>query len=277
MSTLTMEELTETTGALVRDVDTERLVDDVHLPDAVAEALETFGVLVFPELNASNDALVRFCRKLGTLIDFSHLPPETAEVMEISFDPSNPNAEYFASNSFWHIDGLLDEIAPKTSILTARVTSETGGETEFASTYDAYDQLSDMEKELFANLRVVHTFEAVQRLTYHDPTPEQLEEWATRAVREHPLVWEHDSGRRSLVLGATASHIVGMDVAKGRALLDDLRDRTTGPGKVCRHSWNEGDTVIWDNTGLVHRVCDFDHTRPRVMHRSTVAGQEKIK
>ncbi|MFW0796689.1 TauD/TfdA family dioxygenase [Gordonia sp. CPCC 205515] len=277
MSTLILEEITETTGAMVNDFDAERLTADEHLPDAVSEALETFGVLIFPKLNASDEALVRFCRKLGTLIDFSHLPPETAEVMEISFDPSNPNAEYFASNRFWHIDGLLDEIAPKTSILTARVTSETGGETEFASTYAAYDDLSADEKELFADLRVVHTFEAVQRMTYHDPTPAQLEEWASRTVREHPLVWEHDSGRRSLVLGATASHIVGMDVDKGRSLLADLRDRTTGPGKVCRHSWSEGDTVIWDNTGLVHRVCDFDHAKPRVMHRSTVAGQEKIK
>ncbi|PXW35589.1 UNVERIFIED_CONTAM: alpha-ketoglutarate-dependent taurine dioxygenase [Williamsia faeni] len=277
MSTLAVERLTTNVGAKVLDVDPTRLATDPDLADQVAEALETHSVLLFPELNADDETLVEFCRKLGKLINFSHLPPETAEVMEISFDPSNPNAEYFASNCFWHIDGLLDEIAPKTSMLTARVTSAEGGETEFASTYAAYDALSDEEKERFADLRVVHTFEAIQRLTYPNPTPEQLTEWASRSVREHPLVWEHDSGRRSLVLGATASHIAGMDIEEGRALLADLQARTTAPEQVCQHSWTNGDTVLWDNTGLVHRVRDFDRNKPRTMHRSTVAGQEKIK
>ncbi|GAA3725386.1 TauD/TfdA dioxygenase family protein [Gordonia hankookensis] len=277
MSTIRTERLSENVGAKVLDVDAGRLSSDADLPGTIAEALENSGVLLFPELNASDEVLVEFCRKLGTLINFSHLPPETEEVMEISFNPSNPNAAYLRSNEFWHIDGLLDEIAPKSSILTARVTSAEGGETEFASTYAAYDNLTESEKERFAQLRVVHTFDAVQRMTYTDPTPEQLEDWATRTVREHPLVWEHDSGRRSLVLGATASHIAGMDIDEGKALLSELRDRITGPGKVCSHSWTEGDTVFWDNTGLVHRVREFDRDKPRIMHRITVAGEEKIK
>lgn len=277
MSTITIEKLTDNVGAKVIGVDVDRLRNDKDLAEMCLEALEEHSVLLFPELNANDEAVTEFCRNLGTLIDFSHLPPAAPHVMEISFDPSNPNAEYFASNCFWHIDGLLDETAAKTSILSAIVTSAEGGETEFASTYTAYDNLSDDEKERFADLRVIHTFEAIQRLTYPDPTPEQLTEWASRSIKNHPLVWEHDSGRKSLVLGATASHIEGMDIEEGRALLADLQKRTTAPDQVCRHSWSEGDTVIWDNTGLVHRVRDFDHTKPRVMHRLTIAGQEKIK
>ncbi len=137
--------------------------------------------------------------------------------------------------------------------------------------------MTDEEKEYFSTLRVVHTFEAIQRLTYPDPTPEQIEEWASRAVRELPLVWEHDSGgRRSLVFGATTSHIVGLDVEDGRALLDDLEARATAPDLVYRHEWSEGDMVIWDNTGLVHRACPFDRDKPRRMHRSTLLGTEAI-
>jgi alpha-ketoglutarate-dependent taurine dioxygenase len=277
MRTITIEKLTDKVGAKVLDVDVDRLRNDKDLADACLEALEEHSVLLFPQLNAADEDVAAFCANLGTLIDFSHLPPAAAKVMEISFDPGNPNAEYFASNCFWHIDGLLDETAAKTSILSAVVTSAEGGETEFASTYAAYDDLSDDEKERFAGLRVIHTFEAIQRLTYPDPTPEQLAEWASRAVKNHPLVWEHDSGRKSLVLGATASHIEGMDIDEGRALLADLQKRTTAPDRVCSHSWSVGDTVIWDNTGLVHRVRDFDRAKPRVMHRLTIAGQEKIK
>ena len=87
------------------------------------------------------------------------------------------------------------------------------------------------------SLRVVHTIEASQRLLNKDPSPEELAIWRSRPSKEHPLVWTHQSGRRSLVLGATASHVVGMDLDEGRALLDDLLERSTTPDRVYRHQW----------------------------------------
>ncbi|MGI8334226.1 TauD/TfdA dioxygenase family protein [Actinomadura scrupuli] len=275
MATIVTEKLAETVGAEVRDVDVDRLLNDDDLPAACLEALEEHGVLLFRKLHAGDDAQVAFCRRLGDLVRFPGYP--IPEIMEISFDPDNPNAEYFASNDYWHIDGALGETPTKASVMSAHVIAEQGGETEFASTYAAYDALSDEEKERYAKLRVVHTFEAIQRLTYPDPTPEQLAEWASRADREHPLVWEHQSGRRSLVFGATASHIVGMDVEEGRALLADLVRRATTPDRVLRHTWSVGDMVIWDNQGLVHRACPFDRQRPRRMHRTTLVGDEPIR
>ncbi|GAB2851514.1 TauD/TfdA family dioxygenase [Actinocorallia aurea] len=274
MGVIATRRLSEHVGAEVLDVDLERLLGDEDLPGACLEALEEHGVLLFRELHVDDTAQVAFCRRLGDLVQF----PKYAnpDVMEISFDPGNPNVEYFASNDYWHIDGALDDIPAKASILSARVTASVGGETEFASTYAAYDMLTEAEKERFASLRVVHTFEAIQRLTYPDPTPEQVAEWASRTVREHPLVWEHRTGRRSVVFGATASHIAGMDVEEGRALLADLEARATAPDRVLRHSWTVGDMVIWDNRGLVHRACAFDRTEPRRMHRTTLVGDEAI-
>jgi alpha-ketoglutarate-dependent taurine dioxygenase len=275
MAEIATEKLTETVGAQVLDVDADRLLNDEDLPAACMEALEERGVLLFRELRLDDDTQVAFCRKLGALVRFRGYP--NPEVMEISFDPDNPNAEYFASNDHWHIDGFMDEIPAKASIMSAHVVTEQGGETEFASTYAAYDDLSGEEKERYAELRVIHSFETVQRLSYPHPTPEQLAEWARRGVREHPLVWEHRSGRRSLVFGSSASHVVGMDVEEGRALLADLERRATTPDRVLRHTWSVGDMVIWDNRGLVHRACPFDRTKPRRMHRTTLVGQEPIQ
>ena len=275
MAAITAKKLGETVGVEVLGVDADRLLNDDDLPDACMQALEEHSVLLFRELNIDDHAQVAFCRKLGNLVKFPRY--KIPEVMEISFDPDNPNKEYFASNDYWHIDGALDDLPAKASALSAHVISAVGGETEFASTYAAYDALSDEEKERYAGLRVVHTFEAIQRLTYPDPTPEQSAEWASRAVREHPLVWEHETGRRSLVFGATASHVVGMDVDEGRALLADLERRATAPDRVLRHAWSVGDMVIWDNRGLVHRACPFDRREPRRMHRTTLVGDEAIK
>ena len=76
-----------------------------------------------------------------------------------------------------------------------------------------------------------------------------------RKTSEHPLVWTHRDGRRSLVLGASTDHVVGMELEEGRALLADLLERSTTPDRVYRHEWTVGDTVIWDNRGVLHRAA----------------------
>jgi alpha-ketoglutarate-dependent taurine dioxygenase len=137
-------------GAEVLKVDRDSLLNDDDLPQACMDALEEHGVLLLRELTIDDETQAAFCRKLGKLVHFPNYP--NSEVMEISFDPDNPNAEYFASNDFWHIDGALDAIPAKASILSAYVITEKGGETEFASTYAAYDDLSDEEKKRYASL-----------------------------------------------------------------------------------------------------------------------------
>ncbi|MCK9903300.1 taurine catabolism dioxygenase TauD [Parafrankia colletiae] len=276
MTAIATKKLGTYVGAEVLDVDVDRLLHDEDLPGACTAALEEHGVLVFREVHADGATQVAFCRRLGELVRFTRYA--VPEIMEISFDPDNPNAEYFKSNDRWHMDGSLDAgPPPRASVLSARVVTDEGGETEFASTYAAYDHLADDEKQRYATLRVIHTFEATQRLSYPNPTPEQLAEWRSRPSREHPLVWTHRSGQRSLVFGATASRVVGLDEDESRALLDDLEHRATTPDRVLRHSWSVGDMVIWDNVGLIHRACPFDRTKPRVMHRSTLIGSEGIQ
>jgi alpha-ketoglutarate-dependent taurine dioxygenase len=110
-----------------------------------------------------------------------------------------------------------------------------------------------------------------------DPTPAQVARWQSREPHEHPLVWSHRTGRRSLVLGASTSHVVGMDRDEGRALLDDLLGRATAPDRVYRHEWSVGDTVIWDNRGVLHRAVPYEPTSPREMLRTTLLGDEPIQ
>ncbi|OAA27714.1 putative taurine catabolism dioxygenase [Frankia sp. EI5c] len=276
MAVISVEKLSEHVGVAVLDVDVERLRSDEDLPAACLTALEEHGVLLFRGLGLDAPAQAEFCGRLGTLARMPRYP--IPEVMQISFDPDNPNAEYFRSNDRWHLDGCLDAAPPpKAGVLTAQVVAAQGGETEFASTYSAYENLSAAEKEHFAALRVVHTFEAVQRHSYPDPTPAQLAEWDRRPARTHPLVWGQRSGRHSLVIGATTSHVIGMEPGEGRALLDELVQRTTTPDRVLRHAWSVGDMVIWDNRGLLHRACEFDRAQPRVMNRTTLLGDEPIQ
>ncbi len=200
------------------------------------------------------------------------------EIFLVTLDPTrNPAAAYLKGTFDWHIDGCTDDVPIMATMLSAHAVAESGGETEFASSYQAYEDLSDQDKARCESLRVVHTIEASQRLQNPNPSPEALEMMRQRPAKEHPLVWTHRSGRRSLVLGATADYIVGMYPDESRALLDELLAGATTPERVYRHEWKVGDVVVWDNRGVLHRALPYDPGSPRDMHRTTFAGDEPIQ
>jgi alpha-ketoglutarate-dependent taurine dioxygenase len=275
MDVLEARKLSDAVGVEIVGVDRRRLVEDPELPTFLLDALEEHGVLLFRGIGVDDDEQVRFGRRLGELV--TQQGNVVPEVTVITQGPDNRLADYFRGNILWHIDGAQDEVPCRAGILSARVMDEGDGGTAFASTYAAYDDLTDDEKDRVADLRVIHTLEATLRPVYPDATPEQVADWRRRPPREHPLVWEHRSGRRSLVIGATADHVVGMDLDEGRALLADLLARATRPERVLRHDWAVGDLVVWDNTGVLHRVTDHDPDSRRELHRATVAGEEAIR
>jgi alpha-ketoglutarate-dependent taurine dioxygenase len=276
LTSLTVEPLGAHVGAEVRGADPAMLGGDAGFADWCLDTLEAHGALVFRDLHLDDAAHVAFSRRLGDVEIKGR--GEHPEIMVVSLDPAKtPMADYLRGTVHWHIDGAQDDIPNKATVLNAIAVSATGGETEFASTYAAFDMLDADEQEQALATRVVHSLSATQRLTYPDPTPEQEAQWARVADKVHPLVWTHRTGRRSLVIGATASHVEGMDADEGRALLASLGERATSPERVYRHEWQVGDLVIWDNRGVMHRVCPYDASSAREMHRTTIAGDEPIR
>lgn len=281
MSLLTITKLTDSVGAEVTGLDTAALAHDDSVGEAVLDALEDNGVLVFRGLYLDPAAQVAFCGHLGEVDHSSDGHHPVPGIYPITLDKSkNASAAYLKATFDWHIDGctpLGDECPQKATVLSAVRVAERGGETEFANSYAAYDALTDDEKRRFGALRVVHSLEASQRRVYPDPSPELVARWRSRRTHEHPLVWTHRSGRKSLVLGASADYVVGMDVDEGRALLEELLQRATVPERVYSHGWSIGDTVIWDNRGVLHRAAPYDPDSSREMLRTTVLGDEPIQ
>ncbi len=275
MAVLEAERLGDSVGAAVVGADCDRLLHDDQMAAWCLDALEANGVLVFKGLHIDDQTQIAFSRKLGTVEVFPNNDPP--EIFRVTLDPAkNPAATYLRGTFDWHIDGLTDDIPIMATVLSARAVAATGGETEFASSYEAYEALTPDEKAKAEATRVVHSIEASQRRIDPNPSPEALAMMRARPEKEHPLVWQHASGRRSLVLGATASHIVGLDADESRQMLDDLLDRSTAPDRVYRHEWEVGDLVIWDNRGVLHRALPYDAASARDMHRCTLAGVESI-
>lgn len=274
---VTVTELTPAVGVQIAGLSGAGLVDRRVADDCLA-ALEERGVVVYREADVDDDQLVAFSRLLG---EVAILPMGTEashpEVSKITRDPSQSElAAYREGTFFWHIDGTSDAVPNKATLLTARDVSDEGGDTLFANTYAAYDALPDGEKAELEGARVVHSLAASQLLVYPDPTPKQRAAWDKAPVREHPLVWTRRNGRRSLLIGATAGEVVGRPYEEGRAFLDRLLDWATQPQFVVRHRWRRGDLVIWDNTGMLHRAEPYAATSRRLMHRTSIIGEEAV-
>ncbi|WP_319457010.1 MULTISPECIES: TauD/TfdA family dioxygenase [unclassified Mycobacterium] len=256
--------------------------DHFRSPAAAGQCLELlgrYGVVVYREAHISDTELVTFSRMLGEVVPAGvGSLPDFPEISPVTLDPAKSKlARLRRSTIFWHVDGLTDDVPQKATLLTAKDVADDGGDTEFANTYAAFDTLPEARKKELSSYRVLHSMAATQLLMYPDPTPEQTAKWDTMPSHEHPLVWRHEDGRSSLLVGATTGHVIGMEAGESRALLDDVLEWATRPEFVLRHHWHVGDLVVWDNTGMLHRALPYEPTSRRLMYRTTLRGEEAVR
>lgn len=252
----------------------------------IRELLDERGVLLFRGAAPNDDDLRTIARTLGNLrlgaskrgADGKTLNEGDEGVMKISLDAKvQPEyARFLPGNHLWHMDGTYEEIPPLATLFTPFKLSRTGGDTCFANTYAAFDDLPLDEQAELEKLRVVHTMQAALFPAMRDCTPEEFAVWHSYPNRSHPLVWHHRSGRKSLVLSTSGAYVEGMHPAASHDLLERLMRHATQDKYVYRHKWQMGDLVIWDNTGSMHRVLPFDRESGREFHRATLNGEEPI-
>jgi alpha-ketoglutarate-dependent taurine dioxygenase len=256
----------------------QELLDPAFAPECL-EALERYGVLVFPQVGLSDEQQVAFSANLGEPMPQGMPRPDGSRdlMFKVTLDPKqNVAAEYLKGTVHWHIDGATDDVPARATLLTGRRLSAVGGQTEFCNTYAAYEDLPEEQKKYCESLRVIHSLEAANRLMTPEPTEQQLAIWRRGGSKEHPLVWRHRTGRKSLVLGATVQCIKGMSDEDSRALVAKLTAHSTRREIVYQHDWKVGDLVVWDNCGTMHRVIPYDAASGRMMHRTTLHGVEAI-
>lgn len=269
---LEIVDLTPTIGSEIR-TDLDTLVSGREA-STIREVLERRGVVFFRGLDIGDEQQVAIAKTLGTLV----ANEGEGGINKISLDEKvNQRARYLKGSMFWHFDGSLQPLPNLATLLRAVQLSETGGQTEFCNTYAAYEDLPDADKEAIAELRVVHSAERSQYYVTPEMSYDEVAFWQKSPSKACPIVWTHQSGRKSLLLGATSDYVIGLPVEESRALLARLRDWATQPRYVYRHQWQPGDLLIWDNTGTMHRVLPYPADSGRLMHRTILAGEEPLQ
>lgn len=267
-------------GAEVSGIDLKAPLDEPTKQEVV-DAMNQWGVCVYRNTGLDDEGHIEFSRIFGHLELCPVRPGQKPKFAHRElFDASNLDAEgnivkdeavvaTKRGDRLWHTDSSFMPLRSAYSLLLAHEVPSAGGETWFADTRSAYDDLPQEMKDRIEHLEVEHSYWWSRKLAGL-PVPE--DEVDSRLKARHPLVHVHEgSGRKALYVAAHAKDVVGMSAEEGRALIRELIEFATQPQYVFSVKWSPGDLVIWDNLCTMHRGGDFDvMNERRDMRRTTV-------
>jgi taurine dioxygenase len=141
----------------------------------------------------------------------------------------------------------------------------------------AYEAFSDVMKNMLAPLHAINDFShtAVNQFRKTDVVKNDLGS-ANRS--RHPVVRTHgETDRKNLFINpGMTTHIENFHDEESVALLDLLFSHATKPEFCIRHSYTQGDVVMWDNRSLMHYAVNDYAKQPRYMERTTNIGERPI-
>ena len=263
--------LTDLYGVEVHNFDTAKIDQAGYA--ALREAFEEHSVLLLRDQNIDAKAHMRLAHFFGNIEDRyaderkkgeDFKVPEVTNIREDGaltgeMDLHTLNLK---SNMLWHIDSTFLPVPALTNILIGRVVTETGGETELASSRAAWAEMPENLKEQIRNKALWHRYShsraqispELAKLPMFNKWPDQR--WL--AVIKNPV-----NGREALYIASHTFKVDGMDQEASATLIDQLTAFVTQDRFVYRHKWRPGDMLIWDQRAVLHRATPWDYNEPR--------------
>jgi alpha-ketoglutarate-dependent sulfate ester dioxygenase len=261
---------------------------------------EIRGVRLTPDLDPSVAAEIHdawLAHKVVFFHDQGHLDDEAQEGLAWIFGgasmahPTVPVADgtkfiyeldsRLGAANYWHTDLTWADTLPRGSILRAVVVPPYGGDTLWANTATAYDDLTPRLREVAVHGWALHSNGSKGDADVaHNPrkTERQRAFWeafqSTVFETWQPLVHVHPETReRCLLLGKFFRRMRGMNARQSAALYATFQGYITRPENTVRWHWTAGDVAVWDNRATQHYATkDYGDAR-RIMRRVSVEGE----
>ena len=209
---------------------------------AIRDALLRHKVVFFRDQTGLTDAEQEaFGKLLGTLVPHPTVPSAAGTSAVLDIDGSRGERA-----SSWHTDVTFVDAFPKISVLRGAVVPASGGDTLWANTVAAYEELPAALRELADKLWALHSnvYDYVgDRVNVREDGLKRYNEVFTRTIyeTEHPVVHVHpETGERSLLLGHFVQRILGFTSSDSRHLLAIFHDHITRPENTVRWRWRAG-------------------------------------
>jgi taurine dioxygenase len=270
-----VEPLATALGAEIGGIDLATPLPDPALAE-IRQAFGEHGVIFFRDQELTPEQHLAFAQRFGG-IDvnrFFTAVPGCPMIAEVRKEP----AQRQNIGNGWHTDHSYDLAPAMGSMLYAREVPTTGGDTLFASTYAAYDALSDGLKATLDGLKALHSSRHVFGAEAHARRGDLKDrignpEFATQDAI-HPVVIRHpETGRKALYVNPGFTlRFDGWTDEESRPLLEYLYRHAVRPEFTIRFHWHPGSLAFWDNRSTWHFAVNDYHGERRLLHRITIEG-----
>lgn len=272
-------------GAEILGIDIKSLNSEQF--QGVQNALAQHGVIFFRGQDISEMDHISFAKRFGdiNINRFFTAHPEFPEIALVAKEPDQKDN----IGGGWHTDHSYDLEPALGSVLVARELPQSGGDTMFASMYEAYETLPDRLKSKIDGREAIHSGKHIFGEgpdSYYNITDAGGDDSASGRIGNaaaaerladpvHPMVIKHpQSGKKALYVNpAFTREVVDMDKSESDQLLSDLYTHVfTGHSFHCRFKWEPGSIAMWDNRATWHWAMNDYHGQRRIMHRITIEG-----
>ena len=272
--------LSSHTGAEISGVDLSKPVDEATR-EGLNQAFVDHAVLCIRDQKLSAPQFLEAMKNFGEIFpqhNSRFAVPECPAIHYISNQDKLEDGRVYIPGEGYHTDHSNDEVPPKATALHAVKLPATGGDTQFANMYEAYDALPDATKKRIDGLQARHVYQSKYSERKLPKLPGEKKKIETGSV-VHPLVRTHPvSGRKAIYINPIRiEEIIGLSEIEALPLLDELLEHSTELKFQYRHKWHSGDVVIWDNRCLLHKANgDYPVAEVRYLYRLMLKGERPV-
>lgn len=237
-------------------------IDRMDLKKVRAEEIEFIkrklaheSMIIFRNQALDDADLVAFAEKVGngklepsaSKINHGRQIKEVGYITNLRDEEGYPLGFYKNTTDFWHSDQEFRQNPASIGILFCLIPPEKGGETSFAST--AADLFREEEIETLQPL-----LSSRVPADFHDNISHQK--------IAHPLIVTNPETQRSYVyVSENTIDLLDQDLKVQAKKKEELLNVILHPDNIYRHQWKSGDTILYDNTQLLHRREAYDGIR----------------
>ncbi|KAL0952677.1 hypothetical protein HGRIS_006920 [Hohenbuehelia grisea] len=301
LSDYAAEDLTTHIGTLFPDNNVQlskilKASNSDELLKDLAHLISHRGVVFFKDQNLQIVQQKELATRLGELAGKPktsglHKHPVSEDSPELGADVSVISSEMgiaradlipkTRASSGWHSDISFERVPADYSILKMHTLPQVGGDTLWASGYEAYDRLSAPFQKLLEGLTAVHNADFFNDYAQRAGIPIQdprgsPENTGTDLTAVHPVIRTHPvTGYKALFVNKTfTKRIVELTPDESDDILAYLfRHISENHDLQVRYRWSVNDIAIWDNRATFHTATN-DYSELRLGNRVVSLGEK---
>ena len=271
---------TSNLGVEILDIDLKQELSSKMIDDIRTQWVN-YGIAIFPDQILTLEEYENFSQYFGPYGNEPFLIPMRDHPHVVKLHrKANEEAVHFGGA--WHSDWSFQNQPPAATMLYSEIIPPVGGDTLFANTADAYDDLPDNLKQRIKNLNALHSAklpyakDGVYATEGKKRTMKIHTSDEANKMMPHPIVRTHkETGRKTLFINPVYTiEIEGMTKQDSDLLLFELYSHMGNEKYIFRHKWHPNMLIMWDNRTVMHMAEGGYDGHERLLHRITIADDK---